>query len=113
VEDDPRVLTVRYEDLVHRYEPTLHTLCDFLELSFVAAFLAYPETAAVRQSAAWFGPAAPLSERSVGRWRNPRFRDRVDALLGDPRAVDHLRHYGYLDGGSTGAAASTAAGSGA
>ena len=43
-----RFLELRFEDLVREPEPTLQRLCDFVELAFDPAMLAYPQRAAER-----------------------------------------------------------------
>ncbi|MEL7363174.1 MAG: sulfotransferase [Bacteroidota bacterium] len=42
-EGDPRVCTVRYEDLVHAPDETVARLCDFLGLDYEPAMLAVPQ----------------------------------------------------------------------
>ncbi len=95
-EGHPRVLTMRYEDLLLDYERTLRRLCDFIEEEFDQAFLSYPDTARVKQSLGWFGSARKISAESIGRWKKPEFADRVERLMSQPEAVELLQHYGYL-----------------
>ncbi|MEQ8717545.1 MAG: sulfotransferase [Acidimicrobiales bacterium] len=95
VEDHPQVLTIRYEDLVGQYEPTLRRVCEFLEVDFVTAFLAYPTSAVVKSNTAWFGPARAVTTNSVGAWRESSSEDPVRELLAIPEALELLRHYSY------------------
>jgi len=96
LEDHPRVITVRYEDLMLDLEPQLRRLCAFLDLSFDERMLGYPETARVPRSEGWVPRLRPISEASVGRWRAPEHAEAVEELLSDRRAVALMRHYGYL-----------------
>jgi hypothetical protein len=96
-----RVWTVRYEDLVHDLEGELRSLCDFLDLPFDERMLGYPETAGVPHSEGWIPRLRPISESSVGRWREPEHATAVEALMSDPRAVSLMGHYGYVEPPST------------
>lgn len=98
LESHPQVKLVRYEDLVTSYEATLRDLCIFLDEPFSEAFLRYPETANVQGSAesnAWFHGRQKPHAGSIGKWRDPELRPRVEELLGYPGAIDLLKHYGY------------------
>ena len=97
LEAHPRVWTVRYEDLVHDLEGELRSLCGFLGLPFDERMLGYPETARVPRSEGWTPRLRPISNSSVGRWREPEHTSVVEALMSDPRAVSLLVHYGYLE----------------
>ncbi len=97
LETHPRVVTVRYEDLVHDLEPELRRLCAFLDLPFDERMLGYPDTAQVPRSEGWVPRLRPISESSVGRWRTAEHADAVEALLSDQSAVSLMRHYGYLN----------------
>jgi hypothetical protein len=44
--DDPRVLKVRYEDLVKQYDKTMPRICKFIEEAFEEGLIAYHETPA-------------------------------------------------------------------
>jgi len=95
MEKHPQILTIRYEDLVRDYETTMRRISKFIEEDFVAEFLAYPDSARIKESGAWFNPAPATSDKSIGRWKDPKFKDTIDTLLQEPRAVELLRHYGY------------------
>lgn len=96
MEKHPQILTIRYEDLVRQYETTMRRICAFIEEEFVAEFLAYPESARIKESGAWFNPAQTANDKSIGRWRDPKFEATVAALLQEPLAVELLQHYGYI-----------------
>lgn len=96
LENHPQVLTIRYEDLVRKYETTMRRICDFIAEEFTPAFLQYPDSARVKESIAWFNPAQTMNDRSIGRWQESKFRDIVAELLREPGALELLKHYGYL-----------------
>ncbi len=95
VENQPQVLTIRYEDLLLDYEKTVRLICEFIEEEFVSTFLSYPESATVRSGRAWFIPAREIHTLSIGRWKDPRYAQRIDSLLSEPMAMDLLLYYGY------------------
>ena len=95
-ENHPQVLTIRYEDLLYEYEKTVRRVCTFIEEDFDPAFLAYPHSAKINQSGAWFGPAREISTQAIGRWRKPEFVARISELLREPGARALLNYYDYL-----------------
>lgn len=92
----PRVITVRYEDLVHDLEPVLRRLCTFLDMPFDERMLDYPESARVPRSEGWVPRLRPITASSVGRWRDSEHANVVEKLMSDPRARVLMAHYGYL-----------------
>lgn len=97
MERHPRVLTIRYEDLVRETEAVLRKICGFIDEPFESNMLNYPKSAKVNRSGAWFGgKAIPIHENSIGRWRQTENLQRIAELLTIPRANKLLRRYGYL-----------------
>jgi hypothetical protein len=95
MENHPQILTIRYEDLVQQYEATLRRICEFIEEEFDKAFLSYPHSARIKESGAWFNPAQAANDKSIGRWKDPKYKEVIAALLQEPMAIELLRHYGY------------------
>ena len=95
LEDHAHVTTVRYEDLVHRFEDTARHLCEFLDEPVAPEMLEWHRHATVRTNAAWFGKVEPLHAQSVARWQKPEHAAVVEELLGDPEARSLLDHYDY------------------
>ncbi|MCP4397071.1 MAG: sulfotransferase [bacterium] len=95
-EQYPQMLTIRYEDLILDYETTLKRIFEFVGEEDYSPLLSYPEGATVLQDGAWFEPAKPLSEKSIGRWKQAKYAEVVKRLLNTPGAIEYLRHYRYL-----------------
>lgn len=95
-EGHPRVLTIRYEDLVAQYESTMRRVCGFLEEPYSPRIADWNRYATVRKNVAWSGPIAPLSSARIGKWATPEHERVVRALLDDERALRLMRHFGYL-----------------
>lgn len=90
------VHTVRYEDLVDSTEETLRRMGAFLGEDLGRLPGRWFHGARVQE----FGPfdrrvARPLDDSSVGRWRGPGYRDRVERLLETPGARELLEELGY------------------
>ncbi|MCG3117914.1 MAG: hypothetical protein ALAOOOJD_00029 [bacterium] len=96
MESHSQILTIRYEDLVREYEIIMRRICAFLDEEFAPEFLTYPHSARIKESGAWFNPAQAANDKSIGRWREEKFKDTVEALLREPLALELLRHYGYM-----------------
>lgn len=97
MESHPQILTIRYEDLVRTYEATMRRICTFIEENFVVEFLEYPHSARIKESGAWFNPAQATNDKSIGRWRDPKFEETIATLLQESLAVELLQHYGYIN----------------
>jgi len=98
VSDNPRVFTLRYEDLVLDYEDELRRVCEFLELDFVDDFLNYPESARIKGTAekdAWNRQRTAVHNASIGRYKHPEHCDVIHRFMATPRAVDLLEYYRY------------------
>ena len=89
------VLTVRYEDLVTDLETQLARLEAFLGEDFSNMGGTWQERATLRHSKNWFHDLMAPHARSIGRWRDPAYREVVEELLAMPEAVRLLERYGY------------------
>lgn len=96
IEEDDQCLTVKYEDIIHDHIGCMKEICKFIGEKYSQKVEAYPETAGVKSSNAWFTGAEPVRRKSEGRWKKDEHQEVVNELLDIPEAVDHLNHYGYL-----------------
>jgi hypothetical protein len=101
----PRVLVVRYEDLVRRFRETIERICAFLGEPVDERVLEWHRHASVRAHAAWSGGVRDLHADSLGKGQRPEHRRQHEALMCDPDAVRLLRHYGYVEPGARAAGA--------
>ncbi|WP_251979793.1 sulfotransferase domain-containing protein [Salinibacter ruber] len=98
IEDDPRVITVRYEDLVRDHLQVLRRVCKFLDEPFVEeAFRAYPDSSQFQESRAWYGEAREVTATSVGRWKQDEHESVVKRLCDADGAHELLEHYEYIN----------------
>lgn len=92
----PQVHTLRYEDLIKKPAETLAALCAFIGIPFETEWFQYPQRATVHEQTAWWGgKAVPFHDRSIGRWKEPYYANRIRQLLAEPSALTLLRHFGY------------------
>ncbi len=91
----PQVHTVRYEDLVERFEETVRALAAAIGEPDPAPFLDYPEGATLTEHAAWSGRARKVSAASIGRHTKPQNKPYAQALMHHPEAQDLLHRCGY------------------
>jgi hypothetical protein len=95
-EDHPCVLTVRYEDLVSRYEATTRRICAFVDEAWAPEFLQFPASATVTDHVAWDArQVRPLSADGLDRWRSAEHEAAVGRLLALPEARALLTRLGY------------------
>lgn len=95
--DHPRVLTIRYESLVLDYLPTMGKVLDHLDLVMTDEIRHWYRHSTVRKNPAYFEGLTELHSRSIGRWRDPVHRERVDELLRYPGAVELLKRLNYME----------------
>jgi hypothetical protein len=103
VDADPRVLPVKYEDLVGSYLPTMRRICEHIDEAYVSDFERFPESARIQTHLAWEGQAMAMTSSSVGRWKRAigdALRS-VEALMNTPGAQELLAELGHLDTLST------------
>jgi hypothetical protein len=91
IEQDPRAMTLRYEDLVTEPERELRRVCEFIGEDYEPTMLDSRETAGVvaAEHEWWKGSVSgPLNTSSVGRWR--------EEMSFDARRFAGLHFAGYL-----------------
>jgi len=93
--EDPRVLTIRYEDLLSNYETTIRSICAHLGIDTTPEILNWHEHARVTENRAFFSKVQPLTTSSIGKWRDSKNAKRVAELTDQPEAMALLKRYGY------------------
>ena len=92
--DHPQVLTLRYEDLVTNFEPTIRSLCDFIGEVCTENIMNWFDNTLIRKHSAWFEPVGPLSDKSIGRGLE-RSNEVISEFLKNKEAVTLLTKLGY------------------
>ncbi len=91
----PKVHTVYYEDLVKRFDETIRKICTFLNMDVCDEILQWQRYAKVTRNRAYFEGLKALSDQSIGKWRNTRYKERVNELLTYPGADELLTQLQY------------------
>jgi hypothetical protein len=96
VADDPRTLTIRYEDLVLDYGRSIERVCGFIGEPFDERLRQWHLHTNVQQHDSWEGLAVkPINTSAIARWSQNRYSEIVDRLMADSRAIELLRRLGY------------------
>jgi len=96
VADRPQVLTLKYEELVTRFEDTVGVLGDFLGEDMTGIAQHWHENTPISESNAWWTGVRRVDADSVGRWSRPEHRERVAEAMGNPQVVSLLGELAYL-----------------
>lgn len=94
--DDPRVVTIRYESLVREFIPTMERILGHLGLSMTGEILSWYDHSTVRRNPAYFSGLERLHTHSIGKWKDPAHKERVDELLRYPGALELLKKLNYI-----------------
>lgn len=96
-QNHPKVYTLKYEDLIMDYEKTMRNLLDFLELEFTNQIKNWHENTKVRQSNAIFeNEIKNLHQQSIGKWKNPEYRGRVNKIMEYDKIKTLLQELDYI-----------------
>ncbi|RMF09912.1 MAG: sulfotransferase [Candidatus Neomarinimicrobiota bacterium] len=94
--DHPLVYTLKYEDLVLRYEETVKKLLEFLGEDFHPHLREWHLHTPIQRSQGWFGGVQRTHARSIGKWKQDRYQERVREIMAHPEARKMLETLGYL-----------------
>lgn len=89
-------LTIRYESLIEDFENTMAIVCDHLGIDLGPEILNFYDHASVRKNPAYFTGLEKMHNKSIGKWKNPEHRERVEELLAYPGAKELLKKFAYL-----------------
>jgi len=93
---DSRVLVLRYEDLVGKFDETMRRVCEFIGEPLHPAVLDWYRRTPIRIHSAWPQGVVPLPQRSVGRWRTAPVDPFISVFASDPAARAALTAFGYI-----------------
>jgi len=93
--DHPRVFTIRYEDIVQRFEPTIQAMCAFLQIEFGPEIRNWHAHTTVRKNRAWQGNVVKLHSNSVEKWKLPQHASRLTQIMQDERILELMERLNY------------------
>lgn len=94
--DHPGVRTIKYESLVRDFIPTMQQVLSHLNISMTDEIRNWYRHSTVRKNPAYFSGLVKLHSSSIGRWKDPVHRERVDELLRYPGAPELLKKLNYI-----------------
>jgi hypothetical protein len=111
--DDPRVITVRYEDLVKRYDETMPGICKFIGEAFEEGLIDYHETPVYDLTKEARSPGSEglrkhaenrtwqMSQKlfdGSGKWIKEMTEEEKACFKADKEAIQMLINFGYAAG---------------
>jgi len=94
--DRENFLTIQYESLIEDFQSTMARVCDHLGIVMSDEIANFYDHATVRKNPAYFTGLEKMHNKSVGKWKDPKNRDRVEELINYPGAIELLKEFGYL-----------------
>lgn len=94
--DNPKIHTLRYEDLIFDFHNEIEKICDFLNISKRDEIMNWHDHTKVRKNSAYYGKVKDIFKTSVGKWKKDENKERVEALLSMKNAKELLYFYQYI-----------------
>jgi hypothetical protein len=95
--DHPKVLTMRYENLVQKFDETIRVILDFLNEPYTGDLISFHKTSQINDHSAWFNGIRPLDTTSIGKWKRKEHEERMRDFYQDEKAMDQLRFLKYIE----------------
>lgn len=86
---------VKYEELVFHPEETLKDICCFIELDYEDNLMEYHKHTSKKEDPAWFDKAQKINTSRIGKWENPKFKDRLAEFESNGIAIELMQRLGY------------------
>jgi len=96
IADNPKVHTVKYEDLVLDFGNSVAEICSFLDIKPSKEILNWHMNATVTRNRAYHTKVQHINALSVGKWKESKYEKRVEELTGDPKGLKLLESLGYF-----------------
>jgi hypothetical protein len=95
LDSNPRVYTIRYEDLVNNFDDEIEKLLTFLDVEKID-LKNFNQQTNITEHTAWKNKVRALNSSSVGKWK---FADKkvIEKAMANPLVITLLKHYNYLD----------------
>lgn len=94
--EHPAVLTIKYEDLIKRYEKTVEGICRFLDIPVSNEIINWHQFTTVRKNRALYSPIQQINDSSIGKYALPEHAERLKYFMENEEAVGLLKDLGYL-----------------
>ena len=87
---------VKYEDLVNKFNETIKSIFDFLELELVDEVYNYPKYTSVKHNNAWSSEVQNIYKTRSKSESNSDF-ERINSFMRNHKAVKLLKKLNYID----------------
>ncbi len=95
MKDDPRVLSIRYEDIVSNYEDSARKMLEFVGEDYVDEMENWHEHTNVQKNRAWDSSVQQVHTKSLGKWQKPEYAERVEEIMSNAKLVEMMKVLGY------------------
>ncbi len=94
--DEPRVLTVKYENLILNYQTTIEKICSFINEDCPRQMREWINYTNVKENQAWENGVTRLHSKSIGKWKTTDDKQRVEKIMDNPEVVSLLKKLKYI-----------------
>ena len=94
-QNHPRVVTLKYEDLILNFDKTIHGLCKSLSLKFHPNFMEWEKYTTIRTSKHWNSSVQKIHSGGIGKWKKKEHIDRCLEFMRNREAVKLLEKLDY------------------
>lgn len=91
----PNVHTVKYENIITDTGQTLKGIFDFLGEEYEETMNEWHNHTTKKDDKAWFGGLQKLHTKSIQKWKQEKYKDRVDEIMKDKEVVRLLEELNY------------------
>jgi len=96
-ENHPRVLTLKYEDLIYKFDDEIKRISKFLNEDFIPSRDEWIKLTSLKKSKHWKKPVQNLYSKSIGRWKKPEHAKKLEEFMGNPEAVELMKRLKYIE----------------
>jgi len=94
--DNEKVYTLFYEKLIENYQEEIDKLCHFLDEETHPNLSKWQEKASLRKSKHWRKSVQKLHRRSIGRWKNEKYKKRIVEFYSNSESLQLLKDLNYI-----------------
>ncbi len=94
-ENNKKVYTLKYEDLISEFDITIEKLMSFLDEKYTVEVKNFVNYTNVQNNRAWDRNVQDIHTNSLKKWEHPEHRSRLEEFYNNKTAVQLLERLGY------------------
>jgi len=94
--DHPKMLTIKYEDLILNYRDKILEICNFISEECTDEMYNWFKHTNITRNKAWNASVQQLHYKSIGKWKNKENEQRVEEIMSNGAVVALLIEFNYL-----------------